>query len=85
MNGTCYLCGKRGFVHSHHVYMGSYRKTCDLLGLTVELCPECHEFIHSGKGTEERRQLQHDVQQAYMEKMDWNVNKWISIFGKSWL
>lgn len=85
MNGTCRRCGKRGFVHTHHCYGGSYRKISDLLGLTVELCPTCHEFIHSGKGTEERRQLQHDVQLEYMEKMDWNVNKWISILGKSWL
>ena len=85
MNGTCYLCGKRGFVHVHHVYSGSYRKTCDLLGLTVELCPECHEYIHSAKGTETRRQLQHDVQKAYMEKMGWDVNQWINLFSKSWL
>ena len=69
----------------HHVYGGSYRKTADLLGLTVDLCPECHEFIHSAKGTEERRQLQHDTQLAYMQKMDWHVNQWINIFNKSWL
>ena len=81
----CYLCGRVGYTHRHHVFMGAYRKTADLLGLTVDLCPTCHEYIHSAKGTEDRRQLQHDVQQAYMEKMDWNVNKWISIFGKSWL
>ena len=81
----CYRCGKVGYTHRHHCFGGSYRKTCDLFGLTVDLCPECHEYIHSAKGTEERRQLQHDVQLAYMQKMDWNVNKWISIFGKSWL
>lgn len=85
MNGTCYFCGKRGFVHCHHCFGGSYRKTCDLFGLTVELCPTCHEYIHSAKGVEARRQLQHDVQQAYMEKMGWNVNQWIHVWGKSWL
>jgi predicted HNH restriction endonuclease len=85
MNGECRFCGKRGFVHVHHVYGGSYRKTSDLLGLTVELCPECHRYVHSAEGVEARRQLQHDVQQEYMDKMDWNVNRWISIFGKSWL
>ena len=85
MQGRCYLCGKEGFVHIHHCYGGSYRKTADLLGLTVDLCPECHEYIHSAKGTEDRRQLQHDVQKAYMEKMGWNVNQWINIFNKSWL
>ena len=83
--GRCYRCGKVGYTHVHHCFGGSYRKTCDLLGLTVDLCPECHEYIHSSKGTEDRRQLQHDTQLAYMQKMDWNVNKWISIFGKSWL
>ena len=85
MNGTCYLCGKVGYVHRHHCYGGSYRKTADLLGLTVDLCPKCHEFIHSGNGTETRRQLQHDVQQAYMDKMGWDVNYWIHVWGKSWL
>lgn len=85
MQGRCYLCGKVGYVHRHHCYGGSYRKTSDLFGLTVELCPTCHEYIHSAKGTEDRRQLQHDVQQEYMDKMGWNVNYWISIFVKSWL
>ena len=85
MNGECRICGKCGFVHRHHCFGGSYRKTCDLFGLTVELCPTCHEYIHSANGVEARRQLQHDVQQEYMDKMGWNVNYWISIFGKSWL
>ena len=85
MNGSCYLCDRHGPTECHHVFGGSYRKTCDLFGLTVDLCPECHRFIHSAKGVETRRQLQHDTQLAYMQKMDWNVNKWISIFGKSWL
>ena len=81
----CYLCDRVGFTHRHHVFGGSYRKTCDLFGLTVDLCPGCPEYIHSAKGTEDRRQLQHDVQKAYMEKMGWNVNQWINIFNKSWL
>lgn len=81
----CYLCDRVGFTHRHHVYSGAYRKTADLFGLTVDLCPSCHEYIHSAKGTEDRRQLQHDTQLAYMQKMDWNVNQWINIFGKSWL
>ena len=81
----CYLCDRVGYTHTHHVYSGAYRKTADLFGLTVDLCPSCHEYIHSAKGTEDRRQLQHDTQLAYMQKMDWNVNQWINIFGKSWL
>ena len=83
--GRCYLCGKVGYTHRHHCFGGSYRKTCDLFGLTVELCPTCHEYIHSSKGTEDRRQLQHDTQLAYMQKMGWDVNYWIHVWGKSWL
>ena len=85
MNGTCYLCDHQGTVEIHHCLSGSYRKLADKYGLTVQLCPECHRFVHSAKGVETRRQLQHDVQKAYMEKMGWDVNYWISVWGKSWL
>lgn len=81
----CYICGKVGLTETHHVFGGSYRQLSDDFGLTVELCPACHRFIHSGKGVKTRRQLQHDIQQAAMEKFGWNVNYWISIFAKSWL
>ena len=85
MTGECRLCGHIGLIETHHVFMGSYRRLSDKYGATVTLCPYCHRYIHSAKGVEARRQLQHDVQQAYMDKMGWNVNQWISIWGKSWL
>lgn len=85
MTGICYLCDAQGIVEVHHVMGGSYRQIADSYGLTVELCPACHRFIHSAKGTETRRQLQHDKQQEAMDKLGWNVNDWISVFSKSWL
>ena len=81
----CYLCGKVGVTERHHVYSGSYRKTADRLGLVIDLCPECHRFIHSGKGAETKQQIQTDIQFQYMERNGWTKEQWLSQFGKSWI
>ena len=43
---TCFLCGKRGVTHKHHCLHGSRRKKADEFGLTVYLCPQCHQELH---------------------------------------
>ena len=51
----------------------------------MNLCPECHRYIHSSKGVETKRQLQCDVQYLTMDANEWDLNMWIQIFGKSWI
>ena len=41
--GTCFLCGKVGWLEDHHVYPGPLRDKSDRYGLVVALCGEsCH-------------------------------------------
>lgn len=41
--GTCFLCGKTGWLEEHHVYPGSFRDKSEKYGLKVGLCGEsCH-------------------------------------------
>ena len=61
MNGTCYLCGKRGYIHVHHVYGGSYRKTADLLGLTVDLCGTDMDCAMSSLAEIDGREVTEDI------------------------
>lgn len=84
-NEECRLCGKIGPTEEHHVFSGSYRKLSDKYGATVRLCPKCHSYIHSGKGYEDKRQLQCDVQYELMDANEWDLNQWLQIFGKSWI
>ena len=85
MNGRCYLCHHLGPVERHHVFGGSYRKTCDKLGLTIDLCPDCHRFLHSGYCIETKRQIRREVQLRAMEEHNWTMDEWLSIFNKSWI
>lgn len=84
-NEECRLCGRIGPTEEHHVFSGSYRRLSDEYGATVRLCPECHRYIHSGKGVEDKRQLQCDVQYEVMDANGWDLNMWLQIFGKSWI
>lgn len=81
----CRLCGRVGPTEVHHVFSGSYRKRSDEFGATVNLCPECHRYIHSGKGVEAKRQLQCEVQYEVMDANEWTLRDWFLIFGKSWI
>lgn len=41
--GTCFLCGKTGWLEEHHVYPGPFRDKSEKYGLKVGLCGEsCH-------------------------------------------
>lgn len=42
----CYVCGKPKN-HTHHCIFGSKRALADKDGLTVPLCAECHNLIHT--------------------------------------
>ena len=83
--GECRLCGRVGPTETHHVFAGAYRQLSDRYGATVTLCHSCHRYIHSGKGVEDKRQLQCDVQYEVMDANEWGLNMWLQIFGKSWI
>ena len=81
----CYLCERYGVTEIHHCLSGSYRQLADKYGLTVNLCPDCHRFIHSGAGAETKRRMAATAQQKAMERNGWTLEAWMRIFQKSWL
>ena len=81
----CYLCHRVGVTHRHHVYSGSYRKIADRLGLIVDLCPYCHEYVHSSGGANAKRGLQIHIQEKFMRDNGWTKEQWLQAFGKSWI
>lgn len=85
MTGECRLCGRIGFMNTHHVFGGSYRKLSDYYGATVTLCPECHRYIHSAQGVEDKEQLQFEIQTELMDAYNWTIRDWLNIWNKSWL
>ena len=85
MNGICYLCGSQGTVEIHHCLSGSYRKLADKYKITVQLCPYCHRYIHSGEGAKTKRKLAATAQESAMDRNQWDKDTWLKIFGKSWI
>lgn len=77
----CYFCGKQGTLHIHHCLHGSRRKKADKYGLTVYLCPHCHQQLHD-----------HGVGDLFLEKRaqkyfedQYGHEKWMQEFGKNYL
>lgn len=81
------MCGRTGTVERHHVFGGIYRKHSEQFKeyCVINLCPECHRFIHSSKGAETKRQLQCDIQYLAMDGNEWTLRDWMLLFGKSWI
>lgn len=77
----CYICGQTGVLHTHHVHHGSRRKKADQYGLTVFLCPHCHQLLHD-KGVYDKELQQ--IGQRYFEEQ-YGHEKWMEIFGKNYL
>lgn len=81
----CYLCGRRGYLETHHVIGGNPgRKLSERYGLKVRLCHECHRGtagVHANK--EKRRLLQRKAQRAFEEK--YPRQKWMELFGKNYM
>lgn len=86
--GVCYLCQKRTQTEYHHVFNGQpNRKRSEQYGLTVYLCPACHnsspDSVHQNQETDDF--LKADTQKKAMEYYGWTVDDFRAIFGKSWL
>ena len=83
----CYVCGSRGLLHSHHVFMGSKRQLSEKYGLKIWLCPSDHNM--SDKGIHFNPPLDARVKKMAQEKaMDhygWSKEDFIKIFRRNYL
>lgn len=81
-NQECFLCHKLEPLHIHHVVNGTAnRKKSEKWGLTVWLCPTCHEMIHHDQERDEG--LKRLAQSKY--ELLYGHNTWMDVFGKNYL
>ncbi|MBO7672432.1 phosphoenolpyruvate carboxykinase [bacterium] len=84
----CYVCKSTVNVEVHHCIHGvAGRKLATKYHLLVGLCPECHRGtngVHGKNGHNLDNHLKQLAQHAWENKYG-NREKWIEIFGKSYL
>lgn len=86
--GTCFLCGKTGWLEEHHVYPGPFRDKSEKYGLKVGLCGEsCHRngryAAHQCRETSDA--LKQFWQIKYMMAHKASVADFRAAFGKNYL
>lgn len=83
----CAICGARTRLQYHHCMHGTAnRKTADRYGLTVWLCQNCHERLHSAKEDiwrERDQELKEDAQRRFEDL--YGRGQWMQEFGKNYL
>ena len=87
MTGICFLCGNYETVEKHHIFGGPFRKKADRLGLTVMLCPWCHQYDGDSahQSAETRKVLHRYGQRKAMAEQGWTVDDFIREFGRNHL
>lgn len=85
----CFLTGKVGKLHEHHVFGAGLRKTSEKYGLKIWLVPELHNMAPDGNDVHHNRQLSDSIKK-YAQKMamfhyGWSMNDWMRLFHKNYL
>ena len=83
----CFLCGRSGTLHVHHIFGGSVRKNCDKRKLIVHLCACCHAEIHDSGSESSRAKMQylHEVGQRTYEAKIGTREQFLKEFIRSYL
>lgn len=81
--GVCYLCGRQGITHEHHIFFGKgNRQHSERYGLKADLCVDCHELgadaVH--RNAEVSRKLEKEAQEAF-ERVWGSREEFMKIFG----
>ena len=86
MKKECFVCGRSGTLHLHHVFGGANRKKSDIYGCWCWLCPEHHNM--SREGVHLNRKLDLQVKEKCQEEWEAKYGsrgKFRAVFGKSYL
>lgn len=80
----CYLCGKYGANHTHHVCNGTAnRKKSEEDGLKVRVHSRCHEYIHTHELTD--LNLKAKAQRIWQEHYKKTKEDFIKRYGISYI
>jgi hypothetical protein len=83
-NNECWLCGRYGVTHMHHLLSGTAnRKLSEKYGLVVNVCPDCHRRIH--EDPELNRYTKEFAQKRWKQEQNGTDEDFIRVFGKSYL
>ena len=85
--GRCVLCGRIGFVHTHHAFEGGGRKKrAEKYGLLYPLCPDCHTLsdYSAHRCTETALKIKRAAQRKF-ERESGTREEFIKIFGRNYL
>lgn len=87
MIGKCHLCGRWGYVETHHIFGGSNRRKSDRHKLTVSLCVLCHREGRDAahKSADTAQQLHEYGQRLWMQRTGGTVEDFRVMFGKNYL
>ena len=78
----CFVCKRDDTLTVHHLYAGSRRQRADREGLTVFLCPLCHERVQHHDAAADR--ILKQIGQRAFERTH-TREEFIRLFGKSYL
>ena len=74
-------------LEKHHVFGGANRTKSEKYGLTVMLCHDCHNEPPRGvhHNAVAMKQLKARAQRKAMESCGWDVEDFVTAFGKNYL
>lgn len=82
----CYHCGSEYDLQRHHVYMGvAYRWKAERDGLWINLCADCHRYIHSKDGHNLSVQYKQIAERAWLKHYNKTIADFRHEYGKNWL
>jgi len=79
------MCRRTDVLHKHHVFGGPNRKWSEYYGLTIWLCPKDHNM--SDKGIHFNKPLDLQIKQIAQKEFEdtYDHEKFMEIFGRSYL
>lgn len=80
----CYMCGRQGTLQRHEIYGGAYREKSKAYGLWVNLCPDCHHYIHFVDANR-KLELREHGQRAAQKHYGWFNEEFRERFGKCYV
>lgn len=81
----CWVCGRKGDLHRHHIFEGRNRQMSEKYGLTVWLCPEHHNM--SGRGVHYNKDLDLRLKQEAQEVFEakFSHQEYMNVIGRNYL
>ena len=78
----CYICKLNRQTETHHIFQGANRQASDKLGLTIEVCRECHSRIYDNPKDYEH--IKTYAQLKAMDKYNLSFDDWRKLFRKDY-